>query len=145
MTYDIVPGEFEVVRQPDILIIEGLNVLQSEQRTGQDIEEGTPSLTFVSDFFDCSIYVDADEADIEQWYVERFLALRETVFQDRESFFHRFAELTLDEATQTARNVWRSINLKNLRENILPTRERAHFILEKGPDHAIRRVRLERM
>lgn len=145
VTYDIVPGQFEVVRQPDILIIEGLNVLQSEHRTPEDIAAGTPSFTFVSDFFDSSIYVDADESDIEQWYVERFMTLRGTVFQDSGSFFHRFAELTEDEAHQTARHVWRTINLKNLHENILPTRERAHFILEKGRDHDIRRVRLQRM
>lgn len=145
VSYDIVPGQFEVVRQPDILIIEGLNVLQSEHRTPEDIAAGAPSLTFVSDFFDSSIYVDADEADIEQWYVERFMTLRGTVFQDSGSFFHRFAELTEEQAHQTARHVWRTINLKNLHENILPTRERAHLILEKGRDHDIRRVRLERM
>jgi len=145
VTYDIVPGEHQVVRQPDVLIIEGLNVLQSEHRTPDDIAAGTPSLTFVSDFFDSSIYVDADEAHVEQWYVERFMTLRSTVFQDSGSFFHRFAELTEAEAINTAHHIWRTINLANLHENILPTRERAHFILEKGPDHDIQRVRLRRM
>ena len=145
VTYDIVPDEFQVVRQPEIVIIEGLNVLQSEHRTIEDIEAGIPSLTFVSDFFDSSIYVDADEAHIEQWFVERFLTLRETAFQDSEAFFHRFAKLSSDDATKTARHIWRTINLANLHENILPTRERAHFILEKGLDHSIQRVRLRRM
>ena len=138
--YDIVPGEFQVLRRPDIVIVEGLNVLQA----GSDHPSG-PLPTFVSDFFDSSIYVDADEADIEQWYVDRFLQLRETVFQDPDSFFHRFAKLTEDEATTTAHRVWRSVNLTNLRENILPTRDRAHLILEKGPDHDIRRVKLRRV
>ena len=100
---------------------------------------------FVSDFFDFSIYVDAQEPDIEQWYIERFLALRETVFRNPSSYFHRYAALTPDEATETARGIWRTINLVNLRENVAPTRERAHLILEKGRDHAVRRVRLRRL
>ena len=100
---------------------------------------------FVSDFFDFSIYVDANEADIEQWYVERFLTLRETVFRNPSSYFHRYADLTPDEAADTARTIWRTINLVNLRENVLPTRERAHLILEKGRDHAVRRVRLRKL
>jgi len=145
VSYDIVPGEFQLVRQPEIVIIEGLNVLQTGHRTSSEVAAGTPPPTFVSDFFDSSIYVDADEAYIEQWYVDRFLALRETVFQDSGSFFHRFADLSLEEATQTARYVWRTVNLVNLHENILPTRERAHLILEKGPAHDIQRVRLRRM
>jgi type I pantothenate kinase len=133
LTYDIVPGEHQAVRRPDIVIVEGLNVLQT----------GTGP-TFVSDFFDFSIYVDAQEADIEQWYVERFQALRETVFQDPSSFFHRFSTLTPPQAAETARGIWQAINLVNLRENVLPTRERAHLILEKGRDHAVRRVRLRK-
>ena len=145
VSYDIVPGDFQVVRQPEIVIIEGLNVLQTGYRATSEMVVGTPPPTFVSDFFDSSIYVDADEAHIEQWYVDRFLTLRATVFQDSGSFFHRFAELSMDQATQTARHVWRTINLANLHENILPTRERAHLILEKGPDHDIQRVRLRRM
>ena len=135
LLYDIVPDEFQVVRQPDIIIVEGLNVLQTGSgRTG-----------FVSDFFDFSIYVDANEADIEQWYVERFLTLRETVFQNPSSYFHRYAALTRDEAKAMARTLWQTINLVNLRENVLPTRERAHLILEKGRDHAIRRVKLRKL
>ena len=100
---------------------------------------------FVSDFFDFSIYVDANEADIEQWYVDRFLTLRNTVFRNPASYFHRYVDLEPDEAADTARRIWKTINLVNLRENVLPTRERAHLILEKGRDHAVRRVRLRRL
>jgi type I pantothenate kinase len=100
---------------------------------------------FVSDFFDFSIYVDASEGDIEQWYVERFLALRETVFRNPSSYFHRYAELSAEEAERTARRLWLTINLVNLRQNVLPTRDRAHLILEKGRDHAVRRVRLRKL
>jgi type I pantothenate kinase len=138
LAYDIVPGEFQIVRAPDIVIVEGLNVLQT----------GVGRLTrpmFVSDFFDFSIYVDAIVADVEQWYVERFLALRDTVFQNPSSYFHRYASLTSAEAVATARELWRTINLVNLQENVLPTRERAHLILEKGRDHAVRRVRLRKL
>ena len=134
LTYDIVEGEVHVVRQPDIVIVEGLNVLQT----------GTGPM-FVSDFFDFSIYVDAGEADIEQWYVERFLALRETVFRNPSSYFHQYADLAPHEAEDTARRIWRTINLVNLRENVRPTRDRAHLVLEKGRDHAVRRVRLRRL
>jgi type I pantothenate kinase len=136
LAYDIVEGEFLAIRQPDIVIVEGLNVLQ----TGS----GRAPM-FVSDFFDFSIYVDANEADIEQWYIERFLTLRETVFRNPASYFHRYAGLDPQEAADTARAIWRNINLVNLRENVLPTRERAHLILEKGRDHAVRRVRLRRL
>ena len=100
---------------------------------------------FVSDFFDFTIYVDAHETDIEQWYLERFQALRETVFKNPSSYFHRYATLTSEQAIDTARGIWRSINLVNLRENVLPTRERAHLVLEKGRDHAVRRVRLRKI
>jgi type I pantothenate kinase len=140
LAYDIVPGEYQVVRQPDIVIVEGLNVLQ----TGSG-RAGRPMPLFVSDFFDFSIYVDAQEDDIEQWYVERFLTLRETIFRDPSSYFHRYAALSPAEAVETARSIWRTINLVNLRENVWPTRERAHLILEKGRDHAVRRVRLRRL
>jgi type I pantothenate kinase len=136
LAYDVVEGEQIIIRQPDIVIVEGLNVLQTG--TGR----GT---MFVSDFFDFSIYVDANEADIEQWYVERFLALRDTVFRNPSSYFHRYAGLSPDEAMATARRIWQSINLVNLRENVLPTRDRAHLILEKGRDHAVRRVRLRKL
>lgn len=137
--YDIVPGEYQAVRQPDIVIVEGLNVLQPGGR-----RDGRPAPMFVSDFFDFSIFVDASEHDIEQWYIERFATLRDTVFQDPSSYFHRYSSLTPEQAVETARGLWRSINLMNLHENILPTRERAHVILEKGRDHAVRRVRLRR-
>jgi type I pantothenate kinase len=136
LAYDIVPGEYQAVRRPDIVIVEGLNVLQTG--TGR-------APLFVSDFFDFSIYVDAHDADIEQWYVERFLALRDTVFRDPSSYFHRFSSLTIEEAQQTARSLWQTINFVNLRENVLPTRERAHLILEKGRDHAVRTVRLRKL
>jgi type I pantothenate kinase len=140
LRYDIVPGEYQVVRRPDIVIVEGLNVLQSASGRA-----GRPLPLFVSDFFDFSIYVDAAEHDIEQWYIERFQALRETVFQNASSYFHRYAALSAEESVETARRLWSSINLVNLRENILPTRERAHLILEKGRDHAVRRVRLRKL
>jgi len=140
LAYDIVPGDVQVVRQPDIVIVEGLNVLQ----TGSG-RAGRPLPLFVSDFFDFSIYVDAGENDIEQWYVERFQKLRETVFQNSSSYFHRYARLTPAESIEMARRLWTSINLVNLRENIVPTRERAHLILEKGRDHAVRRVRLRKL
>lgn len=140
LSYDIVPDEYQAVTQPDIVIVEGLNVLQTGSRRG---ERSLPM--FVSDFFDFSIYVDAAESDIETWYVERFLRLRDTVFRDPGSYFHRYANLTADEATATAREIWQTINLVNLRQNVLPTRERAHLVLEKGRDHAVRRVRLRKV
>jgi type I pantothenate kinase len=140
LTYDIVPGEEQVVRQPDIVIVEGLTVLQTN-----DGHAGRVPQLFVSDFFDFSLYVDADEADIEQWYLDRFLTLRETAFADERSFFHHFAALTEDEAVQVARSIWQSINGVNLHENILPTRERARLILEKAPDHSVRAVRLRKL
>jgi type I pantothenate kinase len=139
LVYDIVPDEFAVIEQPDILILEGLNVLQTPPADGH-----LPPV-FVSDFFDFSIYVDAAEDDITQWYVERFLALRETAFQDPTSFFHRFAGFSDDEAVAMAKGIWEEINGRNLAENIAPTRERARLILEKGPDHAVERVRLRRL
>jgi type I pantothenate kinase len=138
--YDIVPGQFQVVRSPDILIVEGLNVLQTDNGG-----RGRQARMFLSDFFDFSIYVDANEADIEQWYVERFLTLRNTVFRDPSSYFHRYVHLSVEEATATARHIWQTINLVNLQKNIAPTRERAHLILEKGRDHAVRRVKLRTM
>lgn len=139
LRYDIVPGEFQTVSQPDVVIVEGLNVLQTGARAGRQMP------MFVSDFFDFSIYVDAQESDIEQWYIERFLSLRETVFRNPSSYFHRYASLDHDEAIATARGIWESINLVNLRENVSPTRERAHLILEKGRDHAVRNVRLRKL
>jgi type I pantothenate kinase len=140
LTYDIVPGEEQVVRQPDIVILEGLTVLQTGDGRG-----GRPPHLFVSDFFDFSIYVDADEYDIEQWYIERFLTLRETAFTDERSFFRHFAALSHDDAVAVARDIWRTINGVNLRENILPTRERARLILEKEADHSVQAVRLRKL
>lgn len=138
--YDILPAERLVVRQPDVLILEGLNVLQ----TGRPSIAGSPRL-FVSDFFDFSIYVDADERAVEEWYAARFETLRRTVFTDPRSYFHRYAALTDEEATATAHRIWREINGPNLRENILPTRERAQLILEKEADHSIARVKLRKL
>ncbi len=138
LVYDIVAGDSVVVRQPDIVIVEGLNVLQTGVAAGENP-------LFVSDFFDFSIYVDAEVADVRRWYVERFFTLRETAFRDPRSYFHRFADLTDDEATATATAIWTSINERNLMENILPTRERADLILRKGPDHQIERVDLRRL
>jgi len=137
LAYDIVPGEFQIVDRPDIVIVEGLNVLQTS-----DGQSGRPPRVFVSDFFDFSIYLDADEHDIEHWYIERFQALRHTVFRQPDAYFHRYASLSDAEAEATARTIWRKINGVNLRDNILTTRERARLIFEKGPDHRVRRVRL---
>lgn len=137
LTYDIIDTTVTVA-QPDIVIVEGVNVLQ----TG--IADGENPL-FVSDFFDFSIYVDAEVEDVRRWYVERFFTLRETAFKDPTSFFHRFAVLSDEEATATALGIWKSINERNLIENILPTRERADLILRKGSDHLTRRVDLRRL
>lgn len=135
VVYDIVDGEEVVVRRPDILILEGLNVLQV---VGEKSE-------FVSDYFDFSIYVDAEEANVREWYVQRFFALRQTVFQDPNSFFRHFAELTDQEARATAEHIWASINGRNLVDNILPTRERASLILHKEADHRVSAVRLHKL
>jgi type I pantothenate kinase len=139
LTYDIVPGETAVIDQPDIVILEGLNVLQA----APDLHRGAPA--FVSDFFDFSIYVDAPEIDTRRWYVERFLLLRATAFKERASYFHRYAALPDEAAEHVAQEIWDTINGPNLRENILPTRERAHLILSKGPDHAIETIRLRKL
>ena len=147
-TYDIVPDEFQIVDRPDIVIVEGLNVLQ-RAGTGaggpREVDTSSPERVFVSDFFDFSIYIDADEHDIEQWYIARFQTLRETVFRNPKSYFHRYASLSDEQAVGTAQEIWRTINGVNLRENIQPTRGRARLVLEKGSDHAVRRVRLRRL
>jgi type I pantothenate kinase len=135
VVYDIVEGDAISIRQPDILILEGLNVLQV----------GSESNEFVSDYFDFSIYIDAEEQDIEQWYVERFQALRETVFRDPNSFFQNYAHLTDEEAVNTARAIWREINGKNLVENIEPTKSRASLLVQKGHDHRVTDVHLRRL
>ncbi|HJR64612.1 MAG TPA: type I pantothenate kinase [Gemmatimonadaceae bacterium] len=140
LTYDIVPGEQVVVRNPDIVLVEGLNVLQ-----GGDGDPQRPPRVFVSDFFDFSIYVHAGEHDLERWYIERFLRLRETAFRDPSSYFHRYSRLSEDDARRTAREIWSEINAVNLRKNIEPTRERARLILEKAADHSVARVRLRKL
>lgn len=133
ISYDIVPGESRVVSNPDILIIEGLNVLQAG---------GTGA--FVSDYFDFSIFVDADLEDIKRWYVERFMTLRKTAFTQTDAYFRRYADLGDEEARAVALQIWKTINEPNLLHNILPTRDRASLILEKGADHSVERVRLRR-
>ncbi|GAB6901285.1 type I pantothenate kinase [Kineosporia succinea] len=140
LTYDIVPDEEVVVRRPDVLIVEGLNVLQPA-RVRADGRQGMA----VSDYFDFSIYVDAHTDQVRRWYVNRFLRLRETAFTRPESYFHRYAALTDDEAVATAERIWLDINEKNLIENVLPTRGRATLVLTKGADHAARRIRLRKL
>lgn len=138
-SYDILPNQRQVVHRPDIIIVEGLNVLQTSARMA-----GAPAM-FVSDFFDFSIYVDADVQDVARWYVERFLTLRETAFRDPANYFARYADLSPTEAVATAQQIWHEINEVNLVENIRPTRERAHLILEKGSDHSVVGVRLRKL
>lgn len=140
LTYDIVPGRFQLVDRPDIMILEGLNVLQ----TGE-VHAGRRVSLFVSDFFDFSIYMDAPDAMIEEWYVERFMTLRRTVFTDRASYFHRYSELSDQEARRVARGIWRDINLPNLKQNIEPTRERAHLILQKDSNHLVESIQLRKL
>jgi type I pantothenate kinase len=137
LTYDLVPGRERVISRPEILVVEGLNILQSWDRE-------QPERAVVADFLDFSIYVDADVAHIREWYVDRFLTLRRTAFRDPASFFHRYAPLTDAEATRTAGQIWEEINYPNLVGNILPSRERATLILRKGADHLVRQVRLRR-
>ena len=140
LTYDIVPGERTVVRHPDVLIVEGLNVLQAPRVRA----DGRTGLA-VSDFFDFSVYVDARTEDIKRWYVDRFLGLRETMFRDPSSYFHRYAGLTDEQARETAIGIWESINERNLVDNVVTTRGRANLVLSKGEDHSVRRVRLRKL
>ncbi len=133
--YDVLPDRHEIVHQPDILILEGLNVLQVDSYANE----------FVSDYFDFSIYLDADESLIESWFIERFHALRRTVFQDPQSFFKHFADLTDEQATMLAGQIWESINGRNLRENIAPTKGRASLVIEKGADHRVTDVFLRKL
>jgi len=137
--YDVIPGGDKTVTQPDILILEGLNVLQS----GMDYPHD-PHHVFVSDFVDFSIYVDAPEALLESWYINRFLKFREGAFTDPDSYFHNYAKLSKDEATGVATQLWREINLVNLKQNILPTRDRASLIMTKVANHAIDNVKLRK-
>ncbi|NNE72508.1 MAG: type I pantothenate kinase, partial [Acidimicrobiales bacterium] len=144
LVYDIIEGEHTEVDQPDILIVEGLNVLQTRNGDGPKFDDMAGGPAFASDYFDFSIYVDADEAHIEQWYVDRFHALRAEVFQNPESFFRHFAGLTDAEADEVARSIWAGINAPNLRNNIAPTRDRADLILRKGADHQVTEIRLRK-
>jgi type I pantothenate kinase len=138
--YDILPGQTIVVERPDILIVEGLNVLQPAR-----LPKGGEAIPFVSDFFDFSIYIDAEPEVIQDWYVTRFMRLRNTAFRDPGAYFHRYASLSPDEAQARAVAIWRTINLKNLEENILPTRQRARLILRKEPDHRVETVALRKL
>jgi type I pantothenate kinase len=140
LVYDVLPDQSIAIERPDIVIVEGLNVLQPA-RLPKDGE----AIPFVSDFFDFSIYIDAADALIESWYVERFLRLRQTAFRDPASYFHRYATLSEENARKIGRSLWRTINLVNLRENILPTRQRADLILRKGEDHAVETVALRKL
>ncbi|WP_171783162.1 type I pantothenate kinase [Isoptericola halotolerans] len=140
VVYDIVPDQEAVVHRPDVLIVEGLNVLQPARPTS-----ATDPTVAVSDFFDFSIYVDARTRNIRQWYVDRFLKLRRTAFSRPESYFRRYADLSDAEATQRALSIWESINAPNLEQNVLPTRGRATLVLTKGSDHSVQRVRLRKL
>jgi type I pantothenate kinase len=140
LTYDVMPGEFITVDRPDILIFEGLNVLQP-----RELPKDGNFVPFVSDFFDFSIYIDAEEDLIHNWYIKRFMKLRQTAFRNPESFFHRYSQLSEDAAHAIAEGLWANINLKNLRENILPTRPRADLILRKGEDHRVEEVALRKL
>ena len=140
LTYDVLRDEHVVIDQPDILIVEGLNVLQ----TGRPPRDGR-GIPNTSDFFDFSIYIDAELEDLQTWYIERFLTLRDGAFRNPRSYFHRFSTLTDREAIQTATRIWETINLVNLRENVLPTRPRADLVLRKGTDHFIRSVFLRKL
>jgi type I pantothenate kinase len=140
LVYDVVPGEEVRVDRPNILIVEGLNILQP----GDLPKDGKPIL-FASDYLDFSVYIDAEEPLLRKWYVERFLRLRETAFRDPTSFFHQFSKLDIEEAKALAISIWEQINLPNLMENILPTRGRADLILTKGMDHTIDKVALRKL
>ncbi|MCW9699067.1 type I pantothenate kinase [Avibacterium sp. 20-129] len=136
LTYDIVPDQFDYVDQPDILILEGLNVLQRDNSNTNQV--------FVSDFVDFSIFVDAEEHLLKEWYIRRFLKFRQSAFNNPHSYFKHYASLSEQEAIATASKIWEEINGKNLRENILPTRERANLILTKGANHAVEKIKLKR-
>jgi type I pantothenate kinase len=140
LVYDVVPGERVIVDRPDILIVEGLNVLQPAR-----LPRDGKAVPFVSDFFDFSVYLDAEETLLRRWYVERFMTLRETAFRNPKSFFRKYAELTESEALETAHGLWSRINQPNLVENILPTRPRADLILRKGVSHTIEEVSLRKL
>lgn len=138
--YDVVPGQEINIERPDVLIVEGLNVLQPAR-----LPKDGQAIPFVSDFFDFSIYIDADVRVIEEWYLARFMRLRQTAFRDPAAYFHRYASLTDAEARDRAMHIWKTINLKNLEENILPTRQRAGLIIRKGATHLTETVELRRI
>lgn len=140
LVYDVIPNETVTIDQPDILIVEGLNVFQPAHmpRDGK-------AIPFVSDFFDFSVYVDAEVDIIREWYIERFMRLRETAFRDPKSYFHRYSQLSDEEAAETADGIWKRTNLPNLKENILPTRQRADLILHKSAKHSIEAVALRKL
>jgi type I pantothenate kinase len=140
LVYDVKPNEWVEVARPDILIVEGLNVLQ----TGRPPKDGK-AIPYVSDFFNFSVYLDASEDVLLRWYVDRFLTLRETAFKDPRSYFHRYSKFSDEEAVATATSIWERINLINLHENILPTRQRADLILTKGESHLVEEVALRRL
>jgi type I pantothenate kinase len=140
LVYDVLPNHWVEVDLPDILIVEGLNVLQA----GRLPKDGE-AIPFVSDFFDFSVYLDADDEVLKTWYVSRFLTLRGTAFSDPKSYFHRYSKLTDAEAIATATDIWTRINLVNLHENILPTRQRADLILKKGENHGVDAVSLRKL
>jgi type I pantothenate kinase len=140
LLYDVMPSHWVEIDRPDILIVEGLNVLQ----TGRPPKDGK-AIPYVSDFFDFSVYLDADENVLRGWYVDRFLALRGTAFADPKSYFHRYSTLSDAEAVATATAIWERINLVNLHESILPTRQRADLILTKGESHLVGEVALRRL
>ncbi len=140
LTYDVLPDKTQLVDQPDILILEGINVLQ----TGRPPRDGR-GIPNTSDFFDFSIFIDADEPDLRQWYIERFFSLRDSAFRDPKSYFHRYASMSDAETLETATRIWNSINLVNLKENILATRPRADLVLRKGADHKVRSVFLRKL
>ena len=140
LTYDVIPGAYATIDRPDILIFEGINVLLP----GKLPSDGK-FVPFLSDFFDFSIYIDADENLIHDWYVARFMRLRETAFRNPDSFFHRYSQLSDSAALAIAEGLWANINLRNLRENILPTRPRADLILRKGANHMVEKVALRKL
>jgi type I pantothenate kinase len=140
LTYDVIPGESVVVDRPDILIFEGVNVLQPS-RLSRDASE----VPFVSDFFDFSVYLHAEDPVLERWYIDRFMRLRQTAFRDPKSYFRKYADLSDAEAMSVARSIWSRINLRNLHENIFPTRARASLVLTKGESHKIERVALRKL
>ncbi len=140
LTYDVLDNEFDIVDRPDILIFEGINVLQA-----RNLPADGKIVPIVSDFFDFSIYIDAEESQIHTWYIDRFMRLRKTAFKKPESYFHRYAEVSEADALKIAEGLWANTNLKNLRENILPTRPRADLILRKGNNHLIEEVALRKL